>query len=226
MPDVAPVITVVFNAIPLSSLKGKLLIGKIEVFLYNLILKSLPVRGINIHITLYVKSFFKSLYLKTKLNIIVIKNAKSYVAALRHQKNILDLIEQFVVFFNENDTKGYLFTDSRMENSIQLTVGSEKFTIMSNIQEGGKIIFNVFLWIFDLSSLTRYSDRNIEQLTLIKDGVSLCFKDVQYNYENRDFNHLCDLNGQLPHVEVMEKFFEQVERYINQKNNPQEPQAY
>jgi len=153
------------------------------------------------------------------------KNARQYVGALEYQKQIFQLIEDFIISFNTDGVAGYLSLDNKSGNSLDFSIGSDKFTILANIQQGGKIVFNVFLWEFDLSSLTRYTGKNVEQLILIKDGQSLVFKNVQYGYDNHDFTHLLNLSQEYTKKDV-ERFFDQVEIYLNNKNNPQEMKAY
>jgi hypothetical protein len=170
-----------------------------------------------------IKLNYLVLWFISKLNLM--KNAGYYVGALKYQKTVFDILENFVIHFNETDTQGYLFSENRTENSIDIIMGCERFTIVSNIQLHGKIIFDVFGWEFDLSSLTRYTSKRIDQLTMIKEGSSLIFRNVVYGYDNTDFKHILTFNDYYP-PDLILPFFDQIEIYINQKNDPKAMIAY
>ncbi len=153
------------------------------------------------------------------------ENAKRYVGALEHQKKVFQLFQDFINQFEKDEVPGYLSYDNVEDNSIDITIGSDRFTILANIQQDGKIIFNVFLWEFDLSSLTRYTGKNVDQLILIKDGASLVFKNTQYDYKNKDFTVILDITKPYT-VNNIEPFFNQVEIYMKNKDELGQWRAY
>ncbi len=150
------------------------------------------------------------------------KHALSYIKAIEHQNKILSAIDGFPAFFSQKKTNGYVFSDGIKDNSVDITIGSERFTILSTIGKGGIITFSVFAWVFDLSSLTRYSDLKIDKLTFIKDGNSLSFKHTHtiVNEDNRspdDYHFIFDMtNNILP--KDAERIFDVIEDYIHDKD--------
>ncbi|WP_259069640.1 hypothetical protein HDF24_16060 [Mucilaginibacter sp. X4EP1] len=145
------------------------------------------------------------------------KNAKSYISALTYQKKTFDLIEDYIKDFNKVETVGYVFSEKRTDNSIDLIIGSGKFTMLSFIQGDGVIVFNVFGWEFDLSSLTRYSSLKIDKLTLEKRSNALEFKYPQLDEDKQTFTVIIDLDDPYKSQNI-ERLFNALEHYIDNKD--------
>lgn len=157
----------------------------------------------------------KSIYLWIIKKRTEMKNAKEYSKAIECQDTIFNLMNDYITDFNKDEeVKGYVSIKKVNQNRIDLQMGSQNFSIISDIKIGGDILFNVYMWKFSLSSLTGYTEQKIDVLTFIKNGDSLMWSSDQKGYDNKKYSCILMIN-EKPKKEAFEIFFDQFEIFID-----------
>jgi len=140
---------------------------------------------------------------------------------IKTKEHIFDLIETFIKDYDStvnDDEKGYLIFRKRDDDSLDISIGLEKFSIIAKIQGGTNnvIIFNVFHWEFDISYITRYRLDHIKELTFAKIGSTVQFITPIQNQNGETWSVLCQLNGQNEII-MVDPLLTEFERYMLQK---------
>lgn len=161
-----------------------------------------PTKKIYLWITSKIKNMYNS------------RNLKSLQSA---RLKVLTAIKEFIETYED---KEYLTLSALNEESIDVIIGEQKFTIQAEVSVDERcVFFKVYHWIFDPKSTSRYSMVNADECNFVRDSnYKLKFLKPQI-LDRTEFTKLCQLN-ELNYEVFVEPLLNVFEKYAEKKQEP------
>jgi hypothetical protein len=142
----------------------------------------------------------------------------------KQQADLNTIFDYIATFIKDYKDVGYLTIENRTTDSIDIIVGVQRFTIHGQIWlSHNKIIFKVYGWEFDLSSVTKYTAKNIDELTFIKNGGTVLFLKSKLDKNGRETSpilfQLGRVDNQLMTETLLNEFEAYTDRWLEKQNN-------
>jgi hypothetical protein len=142
------------------------------------------------------------------------------------QSKVFDSLEQFIKYYNTEVDKGqYLSFVNKVDDSITLKVGAERFTVHSQVNlKEDQVIFKIYAWVFDISKPDRYNHEHINNLDFYYDGDGrIKYYNLQLfknKFGDEKQNDLLITFNQGGYEKGLEPFFDQLEKYTDNRLSP------
>jgi len=141
-----------------------------------------------------------------------LQNARTVKIEISKSKKVLDLIFNFIPYFDKEDVAGYLFFEGRDDDSITIRIGLSCFTIRA-LMIGYTLYFKIYEHEFTLTTFTKYREKAINTLEMFVHNDVLRFKNGVIGYDGKKRINIVDLNVKHEPI-IIEPLYEQLEMYI------------